>query len=76
MSRRCKYCKEEIHPMRLDVLPNTKTCIKCSKEGKKAGRYNFKRSGEDVESTLTFHDQDEYQKIVKVASQYNVKDSV
>lgn len=73
MVKKCRICAEEIHPMRLDVLPNTKTCMKCSKEGKKASRYNFKRTGEDIESTLTFHDQDEYEKIVKVATQYNVR---
>lgn len=76
MTRNCKYCTKEIHPMRLDVLPNTKTCMKCSKEGKRAGRFTFKRSGEDIESTLTIHDQEEYQKIVKVASQYNIKDNI
>jgi hypothetical protein len=26
----CKICGKEIHPLRLEILPNTKTCVKCS----------------------------------------------
>ena len=70
VKRLCRYCKEEIHPLRLDILPNTKTCRLCSKEGKKASRFNFTREGEDVQSTLSFHDPEEYQKIVEIESKY------
>ena len=26
----CIKCTEEIHPKRLEILPDTKTCVKCS----------------------------------------------
>lgn len=28
----CVNCREEIPPERLEILPETKTCIKCSQE--------------------------------------------
>lgn len=33
----CISCGEEIHPKRLEILPNTTQCVACSKTGKKAG---------------------------------------
>jgi len=27
---RCEFCGEEIPPERLDILPDTTTCVKCS----------------------------------------------
>jgi hypothetical protein len=33
MSRFCKGCKEEIHPLRIKALPNTQTCVNCSTTG-------------------------------------------
>ena len=27
---KCIKCTEEIHPMRIKALPNTKTCVSCS----------------------------------------------
>jgi hypothetical protein len=31
---KCIYCSEEISPERLEALPKTETCVKCSKEEK------------------------------------------
>lgn len=36
-SRNCIYCKNEINPLRIKALPNTKTCVDCSKVGAKKG---------------------------------------
>jgi hypothetical protein len=36
-SRNCVYCKQEIHPLRVKALPNTKTCVDCSTVGAKKG---------------------------------------
>lgn len=59
----CIYCNEAIHPMRLEILPKTKTCVKCSKEGKKAGRLVSHGQGEEVETTLEILDQETAKKI-------------
>jgi len=31
---KCIYCSEAISPERLEALPETETCVKCSKEKK------------------------------------------
>ena len=36
-SRNCVYCKQEINPLRVKALPNTKTCVDCSTVGAKKG---------------------------------------
>ena len=33
----CVKCGEEIHPLRLKVLPNTKVCVGCSSAKPKQG---------------------------------------
>lgn len=33
----CVNCKEDIHPKRLEILPFTEKCVKCSDQGKKGG---------------------------------------
>lgn len=35
--KKCTACGEEIHPKRLEILPNAITCVSCSTTGKKAG---------------------------------------
>jgi hypothetical protein len=37
MAVECLGCGEEIHPKRLEILPNTKHCVKCSDVGRKRG---------------------------------------
>jgi hypothetical protein len=29
-SVKCEICGKPIHPLRLEVIPDTKTCVKCS----------------------------------------------
>jgi hypothetical protein len=36
-SRFCIKCKQEINPLRVKALPNTKTCVDCSTVGAKKG---------------------------------------
>ena len=31
---KCIKCTEEIHPKRLEILPDTKTCVNCSSTSK------------------------------------------
>jgi len=37
MAVECLGCGEEIHPKRIEILPNTKYCVKCSDVGRKRG---------------------------------------
>lgn len=36
MKKLCIICGELIHPKRLEIMPNTKTCVSCSSETKKS----------------------------------------
>jgi hypothetical protein len=66
----CTFCDEEIHPMRLEALPTTTTCVRCSQEGRKAARLSHKVDREDVESTLEIYSAEEYKKIVEIENRY------
>ena len=37
MAKYCVGCGEQIHPKRVEILPNTKTCVGCSTTGAKRG---------------------------------------
>jgi hypothetical protein len=37
MAKYCIGCSEQIHPKRVEILPNTKTCVACSTTGAKRG---------------------------------------
>lgn len=37
MAKYCVGCGEQIHPKRVEILPNTKTCVSCSTTGAKRG---------------------------------------
>lgn len=67
----CKSCGEEIHPMRLEILPTATTCVKCSQEGKKAVRYSHKVDREDIETTLEFFSAEDYKRLLEVEKQYS-----
>lgn len=66
----CIVCDEEIHPMRLEALPTTSTCVKCSQEGRKAAKLSHKLDREDVETTLEFYSAEQYKKIVEIENRY------
>jgi len=44
----CDLCGEPIHPDRMELLPNTRTCVRCSTEEPIVGFmiYNHKTAGE------------------------------
>lgn len=71
MKKYCKFCNEEIHPLRLEILPNTTTCVKCSQERPKIGRFMTSVDGDDVEASLEIFDRDTYEKIVKLENSYS-----
>jgi len=37
MEKKCIGCGQLIHPKRIEILPNTKTCAPCSSTGMKRG---------------------------------------
>lgn len=37
MAKYCVGCGDPIHPKRVEILPNTKTCVECSNTGMKRG---------------------------------------
>lgn len=47
---RCNYCGCEVHPMRLEILPDTECCAKCSTtpRNKVFMMYTHKTAGEIV----------------------------
>ena len=45
---KCIKCQEDIPPKRLEILPNTKTCVKCSTVGTYSGRPILHGKGEDT----------------------------
>ena len=59
----CETCGEPIHPKRIEILPYTKVCVKCSTEVPKAGRIYTKGRGEDFETELEILDRNNYRKL-------------
>jgi len=52
----CRSCGESIHPMRLEILPNTTVCVTCSQEVKKVGKIVTYGTGEEIETALEILD--------------------
>lgn len=59
----CKNCNKEIHPRRLKALPDTRTCVKCSRVGRVAGFPLI--TGKTEYSQLQLVDQATYQTLAK-----------
>ena len=63
MAKYCVGCGEEIHPMRVKILPNTKTCVDCSTTGAKRGipvlHGNVEK--DDTWVDMVFMEEEEYQ---------------
>ena len=63
MKRNCKHCGVEIPAGRLEVLPHTQTCVKCSTEAPKAGRIVTYGQGEEIHTELEILDRDTMRRI-------------
>lgn len=59
----CSGCGLPIHPKRIEILPHTKVCVKCSTEVAKAGRMYTKGRGEDFEIELEILDRNNYSRL-------------
>jgi len=63
MAKYCIGCCEQIHPKRVEILPNTKTCVECSTTGAKRGipvmHGNVEK--DDTWVDMVFMEADEYE---------------
>jgi RNA polymerase-binding transcription factor DksA len=67
---KCIHCNEEIHPKRLEILPNAKTCVACSTTQKKGGLTVMKGTGDHTWIETIPMEHDDYQKIVKAENKF------
>lgn len=63
MARYCKKCGDEIHPKRVEILPNVSTCVKCSDTKPKRSITVQLGEGDHTYNELIIMDADEYQKL-------------
>jgi hypothetical protein len=58
--KKCISCGEEIHPKRLEILPNTLKCVACSNTSRKAGINVMKGEGDHTYVETIIMERDEY----------------
>lgn len=56
MKRKCSYCGRIISEKRLEILPDTITCVKCSREKPVIGILNFSGKNFDGVSVIPSKD--------------------
>jgi hypothetical protein len=56
----CIHCGENIHPKRLEILPNTKTCVKCSDTGRKRGVNVQLGEGDHTYNEIVIMEEDQF----------------
>jgi|TARA_R110001583_G_scaffold2725_12_gene19081 hypothetical protein len=59
----CIKCKKEIPPKRLEIIPNTKTCVNCSTESAKRGVPVMKGKGDHTWVELDIMSQEQYDEL-------------
>ena len=64
--KKCLACGEEIHPKRLEILPNAVTCVSCSITGRKAGVSVILGEGDHTYNETIIMEHDEYVKYRKM----------
>lgn len=67
MAKYCKGCGEQIHPKRVEILPNTTTCVSCSNTGMKRGVtvLNGDVEKDDTWVDIVFMEQDQYEQYME-----------
>lgn len=58
----CISCGNEIHPKRLEILPNATKCVSCSTTNKKAGVTVTKGTGDHTYNDIVIMDHEDYLK--------------
>lgn len=69
--KNCIACGEPIHPKRLEILPNAKTCVNCSTTGKKGGVTITKGEGDHTYNETIIMEPDEFQKYQELEARMN-----
>jgi hypothetical protein len=69
----CIICKEQIHPKRLEILPNATKCVKCSTTGKKGGVTVTKGEGDHTYNETIIMEPDEYLKYQEIEAKLSGK---
>lgn len=62
----CIKCGESIHPKRLQILPQTKTCVKCSSTDKLVGVPIAVGKGEEIYTDLNIMTKESYKEYAKL----------
>lgn len=62
--RLCTVCQEEINPLRVKALPNTKTCVNHSTVGAKRGRILTLGEGDHTYNEIEILEEDVYRRVV------------
>ena len=66
MSKLCIICNKQIHPKRLEILPNSTKCVECSTVNKKAGITIVRGEGDHTYNETIIMEHDEYVKYCKM----------
>lgn len=61
--RLCIVCQEEINPLRIKALPETKTCVNHSTVGAKRGRILTLGEGDHTYNEIEILDEETYRKV-------------
>jgi hypothetical protein len=56
----CIQCGENIHPKRLEILPNTRTCVKCSNTSRKKGVNVLFGEGDHTYNDIVIMEESQY----------------
>ena len=69
MVKYCVGCNEQIHPKRVEILPNTKTCVDCSTTGAKRGVPMMFGEKDHTWTDMVIMEADEFDKFEKASKQ-------
>jgi hypothetical protein len=71
--KKCSACGEEIHPKRLEILPNAITCVSCSTTGKKAGVRVVLGEGDHTYNEIVIMEPEEFEQYKELEFKINGK---
>jgi hypothetical protein len=71
--KKCSACGEEIHPKRLEILPNAITCVSCSTTGKKAGVSVVLGEGDHTYNEIVIMEPEEFEQYKELEFKINGK---
>ena len=71
--RKCNVCGEEIHPKRLEILPNAVACVSCSTTGKKAGVSVVLGEGDHTYNEIVIMEPEEFEQYKELEFKINGK---